>query len=339
MKAKSLGTLAAVTFLLTSAAGMQLSAREALPVGQNSTDAKVKTNVSVPGKTRRPRMDLAFCIDTTGSMQGEIDMVKEKVKEMVAKLASGKPAPDIRVGMIAFRDKGDQYVTRAYPFTDDIDKFVNDISGLVADGGGDGPEAVCEALKASVQELDWDKSNKTAKLLFLIGDAGPKNYGLTCESVSRNAIAKGIQINTIACEGLQSYPAAQGVEIFKTIAKLADGKFEQLAYRQEIARKDGSKSVIVRAGGRAYELDSTAAGEWKKGAKELVAAGKAKPMSMRSSELAGSMLGSRAAGGAAMSFAAAPAACVDRRINNLDEVLLESARNKAESSLKVRYEK
>jgi len=349
MKPRSIGTLAAVTFLLTTAAGVQLCAKETEP-----EDKPVREQV-----VKRPRMDLAFCIDTTGSMQGEIDMVKEKVKELVAKLASGKPAPDIRVGMVAFRDKGDRYVTRTYQFTQDIDNFVAEISSLDADGGGDSPEAVTEALKASVDELSWDDSKKTAKLLFLIGDAGPKSYGLSWRDVSQSAIARGIQINTIGCDGLTGFPQAQGVDVFKEIARLADGRFEQLSYRQEVARADGSRSVIVKSGDRAYELSSTAAGEWKKGAARLMAAGKASPLPAAAEMAAPARAGRRAS----MSSFAAPAgsyaadgmmmegalagagagggggAGFDRRVNNLDSVLLDAALDKAESSLKVKYER
>ncbi|MCA9801042.1 MAG: VWA domain-containing protein [Cyanobacteria bacterium HKST-UBA02] len=341
MKPRSIGTLAAVTFLLTTAAGVQLCAKESEPEDRPVSQKVVK----------RPRMDLAFCIDTTGSMQGEIDMVKEKVKELVAKLASGKPAPDIRVGMVAFRDKGDKYVTRAYQFTEDIDKFVADISSLSADGGGDSPEAVTEALKASVEELEWDDSKKTAKLLFLIGDAGPKSYGLSWQDESRAAIARGIQINTIGCDGLTSFPQTQGVDVFKEIARLADGRFEQLSYRQEVARADGSRSVIVKSGDRAYEVSSTAAGEWKKGAARLMAAGKASPlpaapaMASRRAKMSAfaAPSGSYAAGamleGALAGGGAGAGASVDRRVNNLDSVLLDAALDKAESSLKVKYER
>ncbi|MBX9720181.1 MAG: VWA domain-containing protein, partial [Candidatus Obscuribacterales bacterium] len=88
----------------------------------------------------KPRIDLAFCIDTTGSMQNEINAVKTKTKEIVAKLSGSKPAPDIRVGLVAYRDHGDAYLTKVFQFSDNIDQVVKDISSLEANGGGDAPE-------------------------------------------------------------------------------------------------------------------------------------------------------------------------------------------------------
>lgn len=310
---------------------------------------KIESKVENKKPKKRPRMDLAFCIDTTGSMQGELDMVKSRVKELVAQLASGDPSPDIRVGMVAYRDRGDAYVVKKYPFTDDIDQFVKDINELRAGGGGDSPEAVCEALHASVNDLKWDDSKKTSKLMFLIGDAGPKKYSgdYKWEDESRKAIARGIQINTIGCDGLESFPAARGVDVFKKIARLADGQFELLAYRQTITRGDGSRSVVVRAGGESYELKSDApSSAWKEGARTLMKAGMARKVS-GSSRARSYSTRSGSAGAMGMSFAdatleslpASPAmAPVNRKDNNLDSILIRAAKKKASKDLKVEYD-
>lgn len=332
MSGKKLVFLIALSILYVHLSNQKLAAKD---VGVDEPVKQVKS------QTKRPRMDLAFCIDTTGSMQSEIDMVKAKVKELVAKLASGKPAPDIRVAMVAFRDRGDEYVTKNYAFTDDIDQFVKDIQDLKANGGGDGPEAVCQALHASVNDLDWDKSNKTSKLLFLIGDAGPKTYknDFKWDEESRKAIAQGIQINTIGCQGLQSYPGLKGMDVFKQIAKLADGQFELLAYKQTITKGDGSRATLVTAGGESYELSSGAsADEWKKGASALVKEGKAKRYASAKSI---SSYSRSAKGG--MGFAdaeAMPSAApvsVNREANNLDSILINAAKQKAAKDLKVDY--
>src|SRR5687767_3851086 len=96
MKARTLGLLAVGTLVLSTSAGMRLAAKD--------LDTKPEPDgVIIEKKKERPHMDLAFCIDTTGSMQGEIDMVKAKVKDLVAKLSTGKPAPIVRVGLVAFR--------------------------------------------------------------------------------------------------------------------------------------------------------------------------------------------------------------------------------------------
>jgi hypothetical protein len=217
-------------------------------------------------------------------MQSEIDNVKTKTKEIVAKLAGGKPAPVVRVGLVAFRDRGDEYVTKVFQFTGDIDKVVKDISGLKADGGGDTPESVNEALHVSVNDLQWDKDAKTLKLLFLIGDAGPHAYANDYDwhKEAKVAISRGIQINTVGCQGLEPNG---GAEVFQQIAKLADGKYEPLSYRQEIATKGGSKTIIS-SGGKMFEVKAKDRDAWRAGAAELAKAGEAKEVAVASPALA-----------------------------------------------------
>lgn len=223
----------------------------------------------------KPHIDLAFCIDTTGSMQAEIDAVKSKTKEIVARLSGAKPTPIIRVGVVAFRDRGDAYVTKVFPFSENIDQVVKDISDLKADGGGDEPEAVNEALHAAVHDLKWSSDSKTVKQLFLIGDAGPKEYpnDYSWENESKEAIANGIQVNTVGCDGLSS--TAQNV--FAKIAKLTDGTAETLTYKQEVVNKDGKTETIISSGGASFSV-AGASDAWREGASALRGKGLLTPM-------------------------------------------------------------
>jgi Mg-chelatase subunit ChlD len=301
----------------------------------------------------RPHMDLAFCIDTTGSMQHEIDMVKNKTKELVAKLSTGKPAPIVRVGLVAYRDRGDEYVTKVFPFSDNIDQVVKDISSLQAAGGGDGPESVNEGLHVALNSLDWGKEKDTAKLLFLIGDAGPHDYpnDYKWDDESKKAIARGIQINTIACSSLESYPGPRGVDVFKQIAKMTDGKYDTLAYRSEIVDAKGKRETIVTAGGATYRMR---AGEkdWKSAAADgrmdkAVVYAASPPMVMGAKGLferpaaapvAGMVLGRAAiAGGGGAGATASYMGAPSRGDSNLDEIVLGAARAKAKKQLNVSY--
>lgn len=315
------------------------------------------TSASISGavakdSAERPHMDLAFCIDTTGSMQHEIDMVKNKTKELVAKLSTGKPAPVVRIGLVAFRDRGDEYVTKVFPFSDNIDQVVKDISGLKAAGGGDGPESVNEGLHVALNNLEWSKEKDTAKLLFLIGDAGPHDYAndYKWDDESKKAIARGIQINTIACSGLENYPGTRGVDVFKQIAKLTDGKYDTLAYRSEVVDANGKRETIVTAGGATYRMRAgekdwkTAAAEGRMDKAGYTAAASmpmAAPMSASrrghdsgSAAVAGIMRAEvMPTGSKGVSYDAAPS----RGDSNLDEIVLGAARAKAKKQLNVSY--
>lgn len=302
-----------------------LAAQIALPCGMPTTPAVAKEVKS------RPHIDLAFCIDTTGSMQSEIDNVKAKTKEIVAKLAAGKPSPVIRVGLVAYRDRGDEYVTKVFPFSEDIDHVVRDISDLKADGGGDEPESVNEALHVAVHDLKWSEDHKTVKLMFLIGDAGPHYYpnDYDWHAEAKQAISKGIQINTIGCQGLESMPAAQGIDVWKSIAQMTDGKFEPLSYRHEIADASGRKTTLVESAGHLYKLSGGAADDWAAGGSTLAARGLAREVTRAALPMAAAP---GTAGGAV-----AMQSLSSREDNNLTDIVLDATRSAAKKRLNIDF--
>ncbi|CAN5459512.1 hypothetical protein BH10CYA1_BH10CYA1_27550 [soil metagenome] len=269
----------------------------------------------------RPRLDVAFCIDTTSSMQGEIDTVKAKVKSMVTKIAQSKQRPIVRVGLVAYRDKGDDYVTKVFQFSENIDAVVSTISDLAAEGGGDGPEAVDRGLHAAINDLGWDNSKKTAKLLFLIGDAPPHSDNPTYDwkQESRSAIAHGIHINTIGCDGLEGY-TDNGINLFKQIAQLTNGNFETLSYHQEIVDTKGKAATLITSGGRSYVMKSTDKEAWKSDITTLVARGAAAP------SLQGATNGTIGVQGSDATYiTGVNTAGTVRTDNNLDAVMLKGA--------------
>src|SRR5262249_16243528 len=48
----------------------------------------------------RPRVELVFALDTTGSMSGLIEGAKRKIWSLASYIAQGQPTPDLRVGLI-----------------------------------------------------------------------------------------------------------------------------------------------------------------------------------------------------------------------------------------------
>ncbi len=72
-------------------------------------------------KASRPRMEVCFVLDTTGSMTGLIEGAKQKIWSIANEMISTKPTPEIRLGLVAYRDRGDEYVTKTFDLTNDID--------------------------------------------------------------------------------------------------------------------------------------------------------------------------------------------------------------------------
>lgn len=171
----------------------------------------------------RPTLDVVFVLDTTGSMGGLIAGAKEKIWSIASRMASGKPTPRIRVGLVGYRDRGDAYVTTRFDLSEDLDGMYANLQGFQAAGGGDGPEHVGQALGEAVSLMSWSQDKKTAKMIFLVGDApAHDDYkdGWNTRTWAKNAIAKGIVVNTVRCGADGSTEA-----LFRDLALLADGSY------------------------------------------------------------------------------------------------------------------
>jgi hypothetical protein len=112
-----------------------------------------------PTDQAKPRVEVVFCLDTTGSMTGLIDGAKQKIWSICNKIASGKPTPDLKVGLVAYRDRGDVYITKIFDLSDDLDAMHAHLMTLQADGGGDEPESVNEALQVALHKISWSINN------------------------------------------------------------------------------------------------------------------------------------------------------------------------------------
>jgi hypothetical protein len=172
----------------------------------------------------RPVLDVVFVLDTTGSMGGLLQGAKQKIWSIASRMASGKPTPRVRVGLVAYRDVGDAYVTQRHALTEDLDAMYKTLSGLQAAGGGDGPEAVQAGLADAVDRMAWSDGKRVAKMIFLVGDAPAHEQDRAALNASaRRAIAKGIVVGTIRC-GSDMTTAEQ----FREVALLADGRFDSI---------------------------------------------------------------------------------------------------------------
>jgi hypothetical protein len=183
--------------------------------------------VTQPAPETRPHIEAAFVLDTTGSMAGLIQGAKQKIWSIANQMADGQPKPEIRIGLVGYRDRGDEYVTKRFDLTDDIDSIYAELFAFSADGGGDGPESVNQALHEAVTQFGWSDSQSVYKVIFLVGDAPPHmNYqdDVKYPEVVRLARAKGIVINAIQCGSMGGTTS-----IWKQIAKAGLGEFAAIA--------------------------------------------------------------------------------------------------------------
>lgn len=200
--------------------GGLLTAAVAIGFGLCSNPSAAQQNAD------RPVVEVVFCLDTTGSMSGLIDAAKQKIWAISNQIVNGKPSPIVKVGLVAYRDRGDEYVTKVFDLTDDLDGVYRNLMKFHAAGGGDFPESVNQALHESVTKITWSKNKKTLKLIFLVGDAPPHmdypddvKYPDTCKL----AVTNDIIINTVQCGN-----DADTQRYWQEICRLAEGSYVQI---------------------------------------------------------------------------------------------------------------
>ncbi|HVZ74785.1 MAG TPA: vWA domain-containing protein [Polyangia bacterium] len=198
------------------------------PVPASIVAAPAPIEIAAPPKSTtpaaRPRVDLVFALDTTGSMSGLIEGAKAKIWSIASFVARAQPTPDVRVGLVAYRDIGDAYVTRVYDLDSDLDRVYRRLLSFKADGGGDTPEHVARALHEAVHAMSWaPRANNDVRLIYLVGDAPPHldyDDGYDYAKAARAAAAKGIQIHAIRCGN-----DPETGTVWRRIASLGHGEF------------------------------------------------------------------------------------------------------------------
>ncbi len=211
-------------------------------------------------KAAKPKIEVCFVVDTTGSMGGLIEGAKQKIWSIANEMIAAKPTPDIKVGLVAYRDRGDEYVTKTYDLTNDMDLVYAKLREFKADGGGDTPESVNEALNAAVTQLAWSTNRDVLKIIFLVGDAPPHmDYANAVKypEVCQAAMKRDLIINTVQCGSI-----AETTPVWQEIAKRSEGSFAAIAQSggmvaiatpmdDELAKLNGALNQTVIAYGDA----------------------------------------------------------------------------------------
>lgn len=190
-----------------------------------STAAVERSPVKVAA---RPTVEMVFVLDTTGSMSGLIEGAKARIWGIVNEVMASTSKPQVRIGLVGYRDKGDTYVTQVVPLTSDLDSVYAKLMDFRADGGGDTPENVRRALKEGVIKAGWSpRSPRVAQVLFLVGDAPPHEDYQEEPSVTdtaAQAVGRGIVVNSIQCGSL-----AGTRPVWEKLARAGEGEYFAIA--------------------------------------------------------------------------------------------------------------
>jgi hypothetical protein len=215
-------------------------------VGQEITvapGASVQLTAGEDGGAPDPlAVDILFLLDATGSMGDEIDRLKASIDSVAARIAAFEPSPDLRVAMTLYRDEGDAFVTATFDFTADVDAFRAELAKVVAEGGGDFPEAVDEGLAEALSAPAWRDPATTLQFVFLVADAPPqigRQVEVGYPDSVRDAVSRGVKLFPIASSDSDD----QAEAVFRQLAQATGARFVFLSYGAGGAATGGSTDI------------------------------------------------------------------------------------------------
>ncbi len=167
-------------------------------------------------------LDIAFVVDATGSMGDEISYLKAEVQGIAdgIRAAVGNDV-SVRYSLVVYRDETDDFVTRVFDFTSDLQGFRGALMEQNAAGGGDWPEAMDQGL-AAMNGLSW-RSGNVARVAFLIADAPPHSGEKARVFINQANAARrsGIRVYPVAASGT----GGEGEYYLRAAAQLTLGRY------------------------------------------------------------------------------------------------------------------
>ena len=192
--------------------------QRSVDLGRPGADRTISITLPVAGRAPQA-LDLLLAIDTTGSMGDELKYLQVELDSIVTSLRRIRPGTDMRVGLVVYRDDGDEYVTRRFEFTGDLADLRKQLGAQRANGGGDYPEAVDRAF-VEAGRFDW-RGNAT-KVLLHVADAPPhaEHAGAAWEQALKLR-TRGVHIVPVAASGV----ADDAQYLMRSMAAVTQGRY------------------------------------------------------------------------------------------------------------------
>ncbi len=221
---------------------------------------------------KKPLVQLAILLDTSGSMDGLINQARSQLWKIVNELVGAEKSgasPIIEVALYEYgnprlpQDKG--YIRQVLPFTRDMDKVAQELFALSTDGGD---EYAGMAIKSAVRDLAWSAKDDVYKAIFIAGNEPFTQGPVDFREAARLAKDKGIFVNTIFCGPRQQGIATrwqEGAHLtggdYSNIDQFASPAYVEAPQDARIAQLGaslGDTSVVrgVRGSARKAELNS-----------------------------------------------------------------------------------
>ncbi|MFH0948801.1 MAG: FlgO family outer membrane protein [Elusimicrobiota bacterium] len=189
-----------------------------------------------PDYSKKPLVQVAILLDTSGSMDGLINQARTQLWKIINELISSEKngnQPVVEVAVYEYGNNGlslqNGYTRQVQPFTTDLDKVASELFALKTNGGD---EYCGYVVKEAVGNLNWSKFDDVYKTIFIAGNEPFTQGTVDFNQAVSSAKAKGIFVNTIFCGRRQEGIATQ----WKAGADLADGEYTNI---------DQSASVVT----------------------------------------------------------------------------------------------
>lgn len=167
-------------------------------------------------------LDLMFLVDTTGSMSDELLYLEKEMEDVINRVSSDNNNIKIRVSVDFYRDTGDLYKVRSFPFRERISTVQRSLAAQNANGGGDYPEAVHTALNVAVNKVSWNSDS--TKIMFMVLDAPAHDTQDVIEDYKKRVLqasAKGIRIVPVVSSGTDT----ETEYLMRTAAVITGGQY------------------------------------------------------------------------------------------------------------------
>ncbi|MGB1242839.1 MAG: vWA domain-containing protein [Chitinophagales bacterium] len=181
-------------------------------------------------------IQVALLLDTSNSMDGLIDQAKSQLWKMVNELAIAKDKdgniPNLEIALYEYGNDGlssrEGFIRQIAPMTTDLDLISEKLFAMTTYGGN---EYCGQVIQTATNELQWSDSNNDLKIIFIAGNEAFTQGSVDYKKSCKEAIKKGIIVNTIFCGNYQ-----EGINTnWKDGADLADGKYININQNEAVA--------------------------------------------------------------------------------------------------------
>ncbi|MCK6621242.1 MAG: VWA domain-containing protein [Calditrichaceae bacterium] len=193
-----------------------------------------------------PKIQVALLLDTSNSMDGLIEQAKSQLWKVVNEFALARQngqAPELEIALYEYGNDGlsskSGHIRQVAPLTTDLDLISEKLFQLTTNGG----EEYCgRVIQTAAKELAWSADANVLKVVFIAGNEPFSQGKVDYRSACREAIARGIIVNTIFCGDFQ-----EGVETaWKEGADLSDGKYMNIDQNLAVVHIDAPQDSALQ---------------------------------------------------------------------------------------------